>query len=100
MTKWADYGISHVRYNDNGTHIEKVKVREDLGDKFGPSEEMVRKEVVSEIESDTTFVTITKNNGEWNKGEDVHIVKVQGTKYIRTDRNARASDNLGDLPRF
>jgi hypothetical protein len=100
MEKWADYGISHVRYNYSGSHIVEVQVHEDRGSKLGSSTEMTRNKVVSEIEKGPTFVTITKSNGKWKRGEDVHIVKVQGVKYIRTDRNAVASDNLGDLPEF
>ncbi|MFW6116392.1 MAG: DUF3892 domain-containing protein [bacterium] len=100
MDKWADFGISHVRYDSSGMHITRVRIHKDLGDTFAPSQEMARSEVVLEIERGTTFVTITRSNGKWRKGEDVHIVKVRGVKYIRTDRNAKASDNLGDLPEF
>jgi hypothetical protein len=101
MAKWADYGISHVRYDDERTHIVKVRVREDKGDKLGPAEEWARKEVVSAIESGTTFVTIVKvSDGEMKKGQDVHIITVKGAKYIRTDQNAEASDNLENLPEF
>jgi hypothetical protein len=35
MEKWADYCISNVRHNSSKTHIEEVKVRQDLGDSFG-----------------------------------------------------------------
>ena len=33
--KWADYLISAVRYNAAETHIEKVRVHVDEGDKVG-----------------------------------------------------------------
>ena len=101
MAKWADYGISEVRYNDERTHIVKVKVREDKGDVFGPAEEWARKDVVSAIEGGTTFVTILKgSDGNYEKGRDVHIITVNRVKYIRTDQNSEASDNLENLPEF
>jgi hypothetical protein len=101
VAKWADYGISHVRYDDERTHIVKVRVREDKGDTFGPAEEWARQDVVSAIETGTTFVTIVKGtDGRWERGQDVHIITVKGVKYIRTDQNAEASDNLENLPEF
>ena len=101
MTKWTDYCISAVRYDEDETHIIKVKVHVDNGDTIGDSSEWKREKVVSEIEGGTTFVTIFKGaDGKWKKGQDVHIVKVNEKKYIRTDKNSRASDNLENLPEF
>jgi hypothetical protein len=101
MDKWADYGISHVRYDDDQTHIVKVKVREDTGDKLVNPKEWTREQVVSAIESGKTFVTILKGGDDkWQRGQDVHIITVDGVKYIRTDQNQEASDNLENLPEF
>jgi hypothetical protein len=101
MTKWADYGISEVRYNQEKTHIVRVKVHVDNGETIGPPQEWMRGEVVTALERGKTFVTILKgSDGKWRKGQDVHIVTVNGVKYIRTDKNQRASDNLENLPEF
>ncbi len=101
MDKWADYGISSVRYDDQRSHIVKVRVHEDKGDKMGGAEEWVRNQVVLALERGATFVTIREGNGgSWNKGQDVHTVTVNGVKYIRTDRNLKAVDNLENLPEF
>jgi hypothetical protein len=101
MTKWADYCISAVRYNEDETHIVKVKVYADKGDTIGDSSEWKREKVVSEIEGGTTFVTIFKGTDEkWKKSQDVHVVKVNANKYMRTDKNSRASDNLENLSEF
>jgi len=101
MDKWADYGISSIRYNEQRTHIVKVKVHEDKGDTIGNAEEWLRSQVVSAIDRNKTFVTILKGNeSKWSKGQDVHIVTVNGEKYIRTDKNQKASDNLENLPEF
>lgn len=101
MAKWADYCISAVRYNPEHTHIVKVRVHPDLGDKIGTSSEMARSDVVNAIERGNSFVTISVNpDGAWKKGEDVRIIIVGGVKYLRTDANSKAADNLGNLPEF
>jgi molybdopterin biosynthesis enzyme len=101
MDKWADYGISAVRYNAEQTHILRVKVHEDKGDTIGIAVEQTRSEVVSAIERGESFVTILRGaDNKWEKGQDVHIITVNGVKYIRTDQNRRASDNLENLPEF
>jgi hypothetical protein len=101
MAKWADYCISAVRYNPERTHIVKVKVHINSGDTIGTATEWTRSEVVAAIGAGKTFVTMTcTTDGKWNKGEDVRIIIVYGVKYIRTDANSKASDNLGNLPEF
>lgn len=99
-TKWADYCISKVQYNVEHTHIIKVKVRPDNGDTLGTESEWMRTEIVNKIQDGKTFVTVVESDSKWKKGEDVRIVTVNGTKYIRTDANSKASDNLGNLPDF
>ncbi len=99
--KWADYGISAVRYNSERTHIQKVEVREDQDDKFGPAQEWTRTQVVTAIERGISFVTILRDSERrWQQGQAVHIVTVNGAKYLRTDQNSTARDNLGNLPDF
>ena len=101
MAKWADYCISAVRYNSEHTHIVKVMVCPDQGEKLGNTTEWARLDVVNAIGQGNTFVTIYKNSDtNYKKGEDVRIVTVNGTKYIRTDANSKAADNLGNLPEF
>jgi hypothetical protein len=100
MAKWADYGISKVRYNEKHQHIVKVKARVDNGDSIGPPTEMTRETVVKKLKDGETFVTIPLKDGKFTKGEDVRIVKVNGVEYIRTDQNQKESDNLGELPEF
>jgi hypothetical protein len=99
--KWADHLISAVRYNVARTHIDEVQVREDKGDKVGSPSTWKRSDVVSSLEANDTFMTIVKDsNGKWDPGAAVAIVIVRGTKYIRTDADATAEDNLGSLPTF
>jgi hypothetical protein len=101
MEKWADYGISAVRYNDEHTHIVKVRVHEDKGDSIGGGTEWTRSQVVSARGRGDSFVTILRGaNNKWRRGQDIHIITVNGERYIRTDQNRTASDNLGELPEF
>lgn len=99
MMKWSDYCISAVRYNAAETHIERVQVHVDNGDTIAAPTEWARAQVVSAIERGYSFLTIYNRNGQWQRGEDVRVISVSGTKYIRTDTNYRAADNLGSLPR-
>ena len=107
MDKWADWLISAVSYDEDENRIEKVEVHEDQVNRVGPGSEAKRGWVISQIASNKTFVTICKvvvekSSGkfEWHKGADVHVVEVEGDKYIRTDRNNIKEDNLGELPTF
>lgn len=101
MSKWADYGISAVRYNSAHTHIDKVRVHVDSGDSIGSATEKNRTDVIAAIKKGETFVTIMMNsNGKWNKGQSVYIIKVNGTEFIKTVDNNKLADNLDSLPEF
>ena len=102
MAKWADYCISAVRYDAEHSHIVKVRVHAYSDTGIGGYSEWTRSDVVNAIQRGSTFVTITLSQDKrtWHKGEDVHIVTVNGVKYLRTDANSRAADNLGNLPEF
>ena len=101
MAKWADYGISAVRYNAAHTHIDRVRAHPDDGDKIGISTDILRVGVIAAIKKGTTFMTIVKGAGEkWQSGQPVYIVKVNGVEYIKTVDNGMAVDNLENLPEF
>ena len=101
MEKWADYGISAVRYDQDDQYIDKVKVHPDKGDSIGQGETWNRKDVISKIDDGKTFTTIlTGNDGKWKKGQDVHVITVDGERFLRTDANKQKSDNLENLPKF
>ena len=99
--KWADYLISAVRYNAAETHIEKVRVHVDKGDKIGSASDWARSEVITRLEAGYSFVTIVLgSNDKWQLGATVQIVVIHGEKFIRTDADRTKEDNLGSLPRF
>lgn len=100
MTSWGDYAITHVREDENGT-IVKVKRWEVGEDKIRNKETKTRKQIISSIEVGNDHTTALKNsNGRWDLGEEVHVLEINGSKYIRTDNNEIEEDNLEDLPAF
>jgi hypothetical protein len=101
MSKWADYGISAVRFNASHTHIDKVRVHPDNGVTIGASTECSRTDIVAAIKKGTTYVTILKGSDDkWKKGQPVIIININGTDYIKTVDNGKAADNLDNLPEF
>ncbi len=100
MSKWADYLISAVRFNDADTHIIKVKAHVDNGDTVGVGFEMARSDVVAYIDAGKTFSTIYSADGKWNLGASVKTVTIDGTRYIKTRADGTKADNLDNLPRF
>ncbi|MDD5544766.1 MAG: DUF3892 domain-containing protein [Acidobacteriia bacterium] len=101
MAKWADYGISAVRFNIKHTHIDRVRVRSDNGDTFGSPVDHSRQQVVDAIEAGTTYVTIIKSKDDkWEKGQKVIIVEINGAKYLKTTKNETEKDNLDKLPEY
>lgn len=100
MTKWADYLISHVRYNTNHPHIDQVWQREDVDDKITKGNATPRSTVVSNIKTGLKYATITWNGKNWSLGQTIIIDKVNGVEYIKTMADNTTMDNLGELPKF
>ena len=100
MAKWADYGISAVRYNATHTHIDRVRAHPDNGDTIGAGTEYDRATIVKAVKDGVTFVTIVMSGGRWQKGQPVYIIKVNGVEYIKTVDNGKERDNLENLPEF
>ncbi len=61
-----------------------------------------RTDIISKIKTGCTYVTVFRTAiGKWRKGQDVHLVVVDGKEFIRTDlKNSVASDNFDDVPEF
>ena len=101
MEKWADYLISAVQYDSEHSHIVKVRVHEDKGGTVGSFFVSHRQEVIENIKNKKTYITLFEGqNNNWKKGEEVHIIVVGETEYIRTDQNKEECDNLENLPGF
>jgi len=99
-TKWADYLISQVRYNDKHTHITDVIVHVDNGDTVGGGTSQKREWVVEKIDNKKSFHTVFKDDNKWKKGQEVVKDRVNGSDYITTKPNGSAKDNLENLPEY
>ncbi|HZF62740.1 MAG TPA: DUF3892 domain-containing protein [Desulfovibrio sp.] len=95
----ADFCITAVRYNDEGTHLSYVKVREDRKGNPGAARVVSRAFIADLIRlGKATFITrVEKKDGSWMEGAAVHIID---GKYLTTDKNSIERDNLENLPEF
>ncbi|UAN44780.1 DUF3892 domain-containing protein [Serratia sp. JSRIV001] len=91
------YYISAVRMDASNQHIEYVKIIK--GGKGEADTTINSRQFVAELINDgaTKFKTITKKDGQWVNGADVHVID---DIYLSTDRNNTKRDNLGNLPKF
>ena len=102
MDKWADYVIVGVQYDTDHSRIARVRRSPDLGDKLGEATIVSRASVVDSIRGESSYITAYRDPSDnaWRKGDDVCIVTVDGTDFIRIDGNETKADNLGELPEF
>ena len=101
MSKWADYVIVGVNFKkDDKKHILEVKICEDIEDKLVNEKPVSRQRVIEFLERDLKIITSYIENKKWKRGDDVGIVSINNTKFIRTDGNSTEEDNLGKLPEF
>lgn len=100
LAKWADYLISAVRYNAEHSHLVKVNTYVDSGNGLKNPFKEKREDVIAKLKKGKKYCTIIRKNGNWKKGQMVHIVLVKEKEYIRTDKNETEKDNLGSLPEF
>lgn len=93
MTKYWICGV------DMGeTAIERVRAFR-VENKLVNPKNYTRMEVVKSIQAgDQYFTAIKQPDGKWEKRAEVHIIKVNGDLFLRTDRNQIKRDNLGELP--
>lgn len=100
-TKWADYLISQVRYNDKHSHITDVIVHVDNGATVGNGNSYKREWVIEKINGNNSFCTILKDaDDKWKKGQEVIKDRVHSNDYITTKPNGSAKDNLENLPEY
>lgn len=99
MSKWADFLISAVRYENEmrKSAIAYFKVHKDNGDEVGAGCTWSRDEVINALYDGKTFYTILKSiSGEWKKGAHVALVTKNGRPII-TDNEYTELDYLSDL---
>ena len=96
-----DYFVYAVHYtNNNKTHIQKIKAfKLNSNDMLSDSKEFSKNEIISLIDTKSSkFATIYKNsNGHYNAGKEIITYSIENDKYIKTERNEKKIDNLGEL---
>ena len=101
MSKWANYGISAVKFNSERTLVEKVVAQLDLETIFGTPSEFSRGEIVAAVKKNLSFITIlTREDGKWKKGRIVRLENINGREYLKTEDNPGEADSLDNLPEF
>jgi hypothetical protein len=102
MDKWADCLVSAVRTNPDQLHIDFVECHSDFGCVVCENLILSRAELITNIKKGSTCTTVFRTPmGKWRKGQDVHLVVVDGKEFVRTDlKNNIASDNFDDVPEF
>ncbi len=102
MDKWADYLVSAVKTNPDQIHIDFVECHSDFGCVVCEDIILSRTDLISKIKKGGTYATVLRTPmGKWRKGQEVHLVTVEGKDFLRTDlKTTVASDNFDDVPEF
>lgn len=101
MSKWANYGISAVKFDTSRNLVEKVVAQLDLETIFGTPSEFSRGEIVAAVKKDFSFITIfTRDDGKWKKGQIVRLANINGREYLKTVDDRREADTMEGLPEY
>ena len=101
VVKWADFGITRVRYDEARTRIVELEVRQEEGPIFGHAQRWQRHHLIGDIGKSLSLVTLAEvQESHFKKGQMVHLVTVDSEVYVRVDEEPVPADNLGKLPRL
>ena len=101
MIEDIDYLISSVEYDSDNKMIDKVRTHEKQ-DEYGvgyPYAEH-RKQLLNNLKEGKSYYTLVQQEGsefDYNVGEKVVIVEIQGNEYIRIDKERNEKNYLGDV---
>ena len=97
MKKWADYLISEVSYDSE--HLISIATRhQDTDNGITEGEPIDRLTIASDIKNGFTYITIYSGNNSWKPGNKLKTFSIEGSTYLRLDKNKVKLDFLGDLP--
>jgi len=97
MKKWADYLISEVSY-DSENLISVATRHRDTSKGITKGQPIDRLTIASDIKNGIFYITIYSGKDSWKKGHKIHTFSIDGTPYLRIDKNKAKLDFLGDLP--
>ncbi len=96
-----EYGIYEVHYDKEHAKIEEVHAYIITDNSTDGGHTYSRDEVISKIENNNKVITlIQKDNGNWKRGAEVIVFKIDNEKYVKTESNTTKKDNLGELPEY
>ena len=99
MQKWADYLISAVKTVTGSSTVEALEVHSDFGSMVCETVVAKREEVIANLKRGVTYSTVFKTAmGKWRKGDDVHLVTINGLDYLRTNNELVAKDQFDEVP--
>ncbi len=99
MQKWADYLISSVKTKTGESTIDSLEIHSDFGNMVCETVIASRAAVIANIKKGVTYSTVFKTAmGKWRKGDDVHLVTVNGKEYLRTDSELVERDQFDEVP--
>jgi len=95
----SSYGISSVRYDVHREYVTELKIHMHDGALYFPSSGWWKRDnVLRGLSISDQFVTIMPASGDkYQKDEEVHVVTVSGTMYLRIDNELVPADDLGKL---
>jgi len=97
LDTWGDYLISKVSYDSE--HLISVVIRHrDTDNGISKGQPIDRLTVSSDIKNGLVYFTIYSGTNSWKKGKQIFTYSINGTPYLRIDKNKVKLDNLGDLP--
>ncbi len=97
MKKWADFLISEVSYDSE--HLISIATRhEDTDNGITKGKSINRLTISSDIKNGFTYITIYSGKNSWKPGNKVKTFSIEGSPYLRLDKNKVKLDFLGDLP--
>ena len=91
--------------NAEDMRIDEVRAMMLMDDELSLPLGYSREDVIQSLNNnDKWYTCLFKEDRDgkniWIKKAEIHIIKVDGGNFIRTDRNEIKSDNLGELPEF
>jgi len=84
---------------ESQNRIKTVEAHSDFGCMVCETATFSREDIISKMKNGVTFTTVFRTAmGKWRKGDDVHLVSVDGEYYLRTDNQCIAQAPFDNVP--
>lgn len=99
----SQYIITAAQYDEGETRLQYVFVGippESAGMTVDGIRLYHRDQLIAALEAGKHFSIAYKLHGEWQDGGEIFLVSCEGERYIRSDQQPLAIDDLGNLARI